>query len=394
MSKRISLLTILVFTTIGLSAQGIKFFEGTWEEALAKAEKEQKIIFMDAYAEWCGPCKKMAATVFTDGQVGDFYNRNFINVKMDMEKGEGRTLQRKYQVTAYPTLLFIDFDGSLVKRAVGAKRSDAFIKLGETALGSIDRTGQYAEKYDQGDRSPELIYNYINALNQVGKSSLKIANDYLRDQENLTTPGNLRIIYAAATEIDSRIFKLMMENRPAIEAIFSAQAVQDRILLAGQNTIDKAVEYNSDMLLDEAKAKIDEYYPDVADAFAAKADLAIAKRRKDEKAYEKALKYYRKKGAKQELAPEVSDVIGDAIENYRDNAKIVEHCVDLAELNAKASKLSRYYLEYARLLAFTGDKKAAIKAAEKAVDLAKNENGPAKQESFKFLNMLQQDSQR
>lgn len=394
MSKRISLLTILVIASIGLSAQGIDFFKGTWEEALAKAKKEQKIIFMDAYAEWCEPCKKMAANVFTDGQVGDFYNRNFINVKMDMEKGEGRTLQRKYQVTAYPTLLFIDFDGSLVKRAVGAKRSDAFIKLGEAALASIDRTGQYAEKYKQGDRSPELIYNYINALNQAGKPSLKIANDYLRDQDNPTSPENLKIIFAAATEVDSRIFGMMMENRPAIEAIFSAEAVQDRILLAGQNTIAKAVEYNSDMLIEEAKEKIDEYFPEVSDAFAARADLAIAKRRKDEKAYEKALKNYRKKGAEQELAPEVSEVIGDAMDNYGGNDKIVDHCVDLAKMNAKASKLSQYYLEYARLLALTNDKKAAIKAAEEAVQLAEKENDLAKAQSLKFLKMLQQESRR
>lgn len=394
MIKHITLLAALIIATAGLSAQGIEFFKGTWEEALAEAKKEQKIIFMDAYAEWCGPCKRMAATVFTDGKVGDFYNRTFINVKMDMEKGEGRALQQKYGVRAYPTLLFIDYDGSLVKQSVGAKKVDGFIELGRAALGSIDRTGLYAEKYEEGDRSPELIYNYINALNQVGESSLKMANEYLREQDNPSSPENLKIIFAAATEIDSRIFTMMMDNRPAIEAIFSAKAVEERILLAARNTIAKAVEFNSDMLLDEAKGKISEYAPEVADAFAARADMAIAQRRKDEKAYEKALKYYLKKGAEQDLAPEVSSVVSQAMDRYRTNDKIVDYCSDLLEMNAKETQLSRYYLEYARILAFSGEDKQAIKAAKKAMKLAENEDGQAKQESFKFLNMLQQESQR
>jgi len=393
MIKRIALFAILVISATSLSAQGIDFFKGTWEEALAKAEKEQKIIFMDAYAEWCGPCKRMAKTVFTDSQVGEFYNRTFINVKMDMEKGEGVALQRKYGVRAFPTLLYIDYDGSVVKRSVGAKQSDGFIELGKEALSSIDRTGLYAEKYEKGDRSPDLIYNYIVALNQVGQSSLKIANDYLRDQDNLSSPENLKIIFAAATEIDSRIFKLMMENRPAIETLFSAKAVQDRILLASQNTMLKALEFNSDMLVDEAKSKIGEYHPDIEDAFAAKADMAIATRRKDEGAYEKALKDYMKKGAEQDPAPEVSTVVSEALELYSKNDKVVDYCTELLEMNAKRTQLSRYYLEYARILAFSDEKKQAVKAAEKAVELAKKEGGPAQLKSAKFLKMLQEERQ-
>ena len=75
--------------------EGIKFFEGTWEEALTLAKKEHKIIFVDAYTTWCGPCKQMAKDVFTQKEVGDFYNKSFINVKLDMEKGEGIGFSQK-----------------------------------------------------------------------------------------------------------------------------------------------------------------------------------------------------------------------------------------------------------------------------------------------------------
>ena len=77
-------LLTLAFTA---NAQGgIEFFHGTWAEAKAKAKAEDKLIFVDAYAEWCGPCKRMSAQTFPDPKAGEFFNPNFICLKIDMEK--------------------------------------------------------------------------------------------------------------------------------------------------------------------------------------------------------------------------------------------------------------------------------------------------------------------
>lgn len=113
---------------------GIEFFEGTWDEALALSKKEGKPIFLDAYASWCGPCKILKSRVFTNEEVGAYYNSHFINVEMDMEKGEGKNLARKYRVTAYPSLFFINSDGSVRKMAVGYHGPEQIIELGKTAL--------------------------------------------------------------------------------------------------------------------------------------------------------------------------------------------------------------------------------------------------------------------
>ncbi|MDO8970421.1 MAG: thioredoxin family protein, partial [Saprospiraceae bacterium] len=72
-------LFFLVFTQMA-SAQGIEFFSGTWPEALEKAKKEELLIFVDAYASWCGPCKRMAAQTFPDPKAGEFFNANFLNL--------------------------------------------------------------------------------------------------------------------------------------------------------------------------------------------------------------------------------------------------------------------------------------------------------------------------
>lgn len=112
----------------------IKFEESSWKAALAKAKKENKLVFLDAYTEWCRPCIKMAKDVFTLDKVADFYNDNFINVTMDMEKGEGPVIVKKYQIGAYPAFLFVNGDGEIVFKDGGYQEAAQFIEVGKAAV--------------------------------------------------------------------------------------------------------------------------------------------------------------------------------------------------------------------------------------------------------------------
>jgi len=116
------------------ASEGIAFFQGTWQEALEKAKKENKIVFLDAYASWCGPCKFLKSNVFTDARVGSYFNEHFVNMEVDMEKGEGKNLARMYAVGAYPTLFFIRPDGSVANKSVGYVSADQLIDLGAKTL--------------------------------------------------------------------------------------------------------------------------------------------------------------------------------------------------------------------------------------------------------------------
>lgn len=113
---------------------GVRFHKGTWDEALALAKKENKLIFLDIYATWCAPCKKLKKSTFSRKEVGQFYNANFINVSIDGEKGEGAILANKYKITGYPSLLFIDATGKVVVASGGYLDSEKFIILGESVL--------------------------------------------------------------------------------------------------------------------------------------------------------------------------------------------------------------------------------------------------------------------
>lgn len=110
---------------------GIHFFKGTWEEAQAKAKAENKLIFLDAYAAWCGPCKTLSKRYFSKESVGSFYNTHFINYKMDMEKhADGPRLAKKFGLKAYPTLYFLKAE-SIVRTSLGLIDDIQLIKIAE-----------------------------------------------------------------------------------------------------------------------------------------------------------------------------------------------------------------------------------------------------------------------
>jgi thiol:disulfide interchange protein len=122
---------IVIFTVLAISSfagtkpskiegtNGIKFFKGTFKQALAKAKKEKKMIMMDCYTTWCGPCKLLKTQVFTDKVLGDYMNQKYVCVAMDYENGEGPAVAEKYPVEAYPSLYFIDGNGKAQTIMVG-----------------------------------------------------------------------------------------------------------------------------------------------------------------------------------------------------------------------------------------------------------------------------------
>lgn len=111
------------------STVGINFLELSLADAKAMAKKKKKIIFIDAYASWCGPCKMLDKNTFSDASVGTYFNDKFINVKIDCEKhADGKTVMSTYSVSAYPTLIWIDADGNLVKKEVGYRSPEQLLR--------------------------------------------------------------------------------------------------------------------------------------------------------------------------------------------------------------------------------------------------------------------------
>lgn len=132
MKKLFFALTLLIFAGSAAVAQTatatksahsgdytFNFYTGTFDQALKEAAKKKKIIFVDAYTSWCGPCKMMNNSTFKDKTAGDYFNTNLISMKIDMEQGEGPQFAMRYGVRAYPTLLFINHKGEVVHKILG-----------------------------------------------------------------------------------------------------------------------------------------------------------------------------------------------------------------------------------------------------------------------------------
>ncbi len=114
------------------NTRSIRFEEIGLKDAMAKAKKENRLIFIDAYTDYCQPCMLMVKNVFSLNAVADFYNQNFINLKMHF--GKEKELAEKYGTSGYPAFLFINGDGKLVYMESGYTEGDEFIGYGKTAL--------------------------------------------------------------------------------------------------------------------------------------------------------------------------------------------------------------------------------------------------------------------
>lgn len=370
MALRLIIIFAISFLAIPSFAQerGIQFFHGTWEEAVAKAKEQKKVVFVDAFTTWCGPCKRMASEVFVKENVGNYFNTNFINYKYDMEKDGGPAFARKYNVTAYPTLLFIDGEGKEVHRELGYRAAEALLTAGKAALKQTDRSGEYKTKYDKGDRSPDLLREYAYALLQSGQENLKVANEYLKTQKDLGTEQNLLFLFDFANESDSRIYELLLQNMPSILKIKDKAAVAGKVRAACDQTVKKAVSFSSLELLAEAKAQY------------AKADKAGAKRF----ASEADMEYYRGVGetAKYVAATDnfVKKFAAKDPAKLNDLAQQFTHQVSHPDAPKKAEAWAKkafaldvkydYAITYATALFKNGNKKEALNVANQAVALA------------------------
>jgi|YNPMSStandDraft_1061717.scaffolds.fasta_scaffold00255_17 thiol-disulfide isomerase/thioredoxin len=217
--------------------QGIKFFEGNLNELKAEAHKQNKFIFIDCYTTWCGPCKWLAKNVFTNNNVGNFYNNNFINYKLDMEKGEGKEFAKKYNISAFPTLLFLDAKGNIQHRYVGSCDTVTFIAIGKQALDTLNNFGSLLKKYQQGNRNPDFLARY--ALTCASVYFPYDVNEYLKTQteKDLLSEINLQILERYTPHIHSREYIFVLKNFD----IFSSKYSFERIYNYLTNSMNKSL---------------------------------------------------------------------------------------------------------------------------------------------------------
>jgi thioredoxin-related protein len=241
--------------------KGIKWVTGlTWEQVKQKAKQENKYIFIDAYATWCGPCKMMDKFVYPNDTVGDFFNEHFIAIKAQMDQTEkddksiidwykdASRIKSDYTVDSYPSLIFLSPDAKILQKEEGYRPVQKMIAVAKEAL-TPDRTyaDPYKEykalvkEYKQGirryDKMPYMIKTAVKLKDgDLAKELFKEHLDYtsvLNENERYTRE-NIEAWSAIILKIDSKALQLFLSDGEKIDVVMNrkgfASDVVDRTI--------------------------------------------------------------------------------------------------------------------------------------------------------------------
>lgn len=170
----------ILLLPLWVCAQGVNFRPLSYTEAIELAAKENKMVFIDFYTTWCGPCKRMSKEVFPQQEVGEYFNRTFISLKLDAEKENGLELAKKYAVKAFPTFVVLSPDGTEVFRTSGYRPADEFVEKIRKGIDPRWSPAGLTKRYEKGERTPQLVDDYATLLLEQGKTNegFGVINDY------------------------------------------------------------------------------------------------------------------------------------------------------------------------------------------------------------------------
>jgi thiol-disulfide isomerase/thioredoxin len=378
---------ILIGTFSFAQNRSIQFENLSFQELLEKSKKENKIIFIDCFTTWCGPCKWMDKNVFTNDTVADFYNQNFICAKFDMEKGEGKEIQKKYNINSFPTFLFINDKGKIIYTTLGRKITSLFLQEGKNALNPEMHFDKMVEKLNKGVTDPKELYSYLFILRSAGQESYEkyLSSYFLTQQEqDLTKDYNWKLIQLISTT-ESREFQYVIKNKELFEQLFSKKEVNTYLKKISINTLGDALSKKDSISYEKAKKQVLSWGMEELVLFV---EMSISKQKQDWKKYTKNASIYITK-YNQENASELNFVAWTYFEHIEDRAALLQ----AKNWSKHSTELESSYVNndtYASILYKLGEKKEAKAAAEKAIELAKKEGVDYKstEELLKKINAL------
>lgn len=380
---------IAVFSLLALQqvfAQSGIEFKQSWKEALAIAAKEKKLIFMDAYTTWCGPCKKLSKEVFPNEMVGEFFNKNFVSLKMDMEKGEGIALAEKFEVNVYPTLLFLNAYGEIVHRTAGFHNAEQLIELGGRALNPAGTLAAMQQRFDGGERDPDFLAEYaILRFEAMDNSHQPVAEAYLQTQKDWSSEVNRKFIFRMVENTESPMFDYLVKNRKAFEEIFGEREVAGRVeeLIYGSiYALGEAPE------LEKVDAVFAKAYPEKAAYLSARYRMRHYLEQENIEGFAKAAVDYFKKFPSND--PQELNEVAWTFYEVVESKKMLKKAVKWAKQSVKLENAYYNNDTVAALYYKLGKKKKGVKAAEKAIAIAQanGEDSTSTQELLDNLKKL------
>ncbi len=258
LQKNILIALIFIFVSMNQAYGQIEFREivkvEDWNNALADAKNNDKLVFLDIYATWCGPCKYLDNNVFTDKSLGEYYNAHYVNLKMDGETPFGAEMVRKFALSGYPTLFFLQPDEELITKIVGVREADTLTSIGKTINENVDRLGYYKDNFNEGNLNAIELKNYQDLLIKTEQKELanQVATKVIPSltEEDILNPDFKNIIMNSSTDIDGRVYQVVSENKEVIEKDWSTQEINKLYSGIFNTTMFRAISDKDNELLE------------------------------------------------------------------------------------------------------------------------------------------------
>lgn len=374
MNKRICIAILCLIFTRGVYSQGMVFFEGPWAKVLEKAKAENKNIFVDAYTDWCGPCKMMVKNVFPLPEVGAFYNRNFINYKLNMEKGDGVDFARTFQVGVYPSYLFFNAEGRMLHRTVGYKQGPQFIADGAAALDTTRQLVTNILKYQTGNREPQILYNLALGLAEAGAPDANLEKEYLKTQEGnaLIRKENYDFILRAQSGYRGEAFKVLLANREKFYTVAPAESINDFISSTLFRTLQYAVGNNMNLLADSVMTDLRQFQEPLRSQFLAYAEILKNANNSDREKYFSAMIQYIETYGSRDM--EKKSAYAMELANTRQPDKLDKAITWMNSVLEQDKSLKNYEM-MAYIYLAAGKKSEAQSISEQGIKVAENIDG-------------------
>lgn len=239
---------------------GVAFFIGNWQKVTKDFVDLELPIFVFVYANYKSDCQKMQRNVFEQKAVGEFFNRNFLSVKINLQTEDGFKFNNDYSLRDYPSYLFFHPNGELVYQSSGHMDAESFLALSSKALSlcqtkakilkvAVSHEGEMefnvADKYDNlykkliesnvkygnGYYNPDFLYEYAYLLKKFNVPYQHVANQYLDvlPKNELSSTKNVAFVCDFADNIQSAAFNLLIKNLNYYSVIADEELVNKRI---------------------------------------------------------------------------------------------------------------------------------------------------------------------
>lgn len=262
--RRMTLASVVMLFPLTYCVAGelIPFRDTTtsWDNIKTLAAKEKKLVFIDAYTDWCSWCKVMDKETFSDTAVTKFMNEKFVPVQYEMETGFGLVMSEKYRVNAFPTFLIFTPDGKLVSRIIGYHQSKEFLEELNAALDPAKQDNLTGISAILEPGFPQFYKDSFLKGNLRKRPDSATVNSFLASAQDLSNEVAWSVLYRFSYLVTGRYKEFVFKNYDRLKNMYGTSDVGNVVTTFLSTDLAAAIKANDEPGLEKVIAASKKYF--------------------------------------------------------------------------------------------------------------------------------------